>query len=221
VDSVSPDTTAQKIKRKIKRSTNRERERNRRIHKQTTRYLYFQNKKMILLVGGGVQLRPLGRATTDWPIVACPGWLWWWRIWWNKDLQGKPKYSEETCSSATLSTTSPTWPDPGWNPGRRVGKPATNRLSYGAAYKKMMPPVVVYIVIVTPVKYVCLTASRCSVQVTGLGCNLATSFPIIWICTGEACRRGIDLGLLQHMWDMWVSRYEYIHYFVLRCDAVQ
>jgi hypothetical protein len=28
----------------------------------------------------------------------------------------------------------PTSPDPGWNPGRRGGKPATNRLSYGAAH---------------------------------------------------------------------------------------
>jgi hypothetical protein len=27
----------------------------------------------------------------------------------------------------------PTWPDPGLNPGSRSGKPATNRLSYGAA----------------------------------------------------------------------------------------
>jgi hypothetical protein len=26
----------------------------------------------------------------------------------------------------------PTWPDPGLNPGHRVGKPATNRLSYDA-----------------------------------------------------------------------------------------
>jgi hypothetical protein len=33
----------------------------------------------------------------------------------------------------TLSTTNPTRPDPGLNPGRRGGKPATNRLSYGAA----------------------------------------------------------------------------------------
>jgi hypothetical protein len=32
-----------------------------------------------------------------------------------------------------LSTTNPTWPDPGSNPGRRGGKPATNRLSYDAA----------------------------------------------------------------------------------------
>jgi hypothetical protein len=28
----------------------------------------------------------------------------------------------------------PTWPEPGLDPGRRGGKPATNRLSYGAAY---------------------------------------------------------------------------------------
>jgi hypothetical protein len=26
----------------------------------------------------------------------CPDWLWWWRIWWNEDWQGKPKYSEKT-----------------------------------------------------------------------------------------------------------------------------
>jgi hypothetical protein len=63
----------------------------------------------------------------------CPGWLWWWRILWNEDWQGKPKYSEKTCPSATLSTTNPTWPDPGSNPGRRGGKSATNPLSYGAA----------------------------------------------------------------------------------------
>jgi hypothetical protein len=34
---------------------------------------------------------------------------------------------------APLSTTNPTWLDPGLNPRRRGGKPATNRLSYGAA----------------------------------------------------------------------------------------
>jgi hypothetical protein len=27
---------------------------------------------------------------------------------WNKDWQGKPKYSDKTCPSATLSTTNPT-----------------------------------------------------------------------------------------------------------------
>jgi hypothetical protein len=56
------------------------------------------------LVRSGVQLGPLGTAATDWTIVACPGWLWWRRNWWNEDWQGKPKYSEKTRPSATLST---------------------------------------------------------------------------------------------------------------------
>jgi hypothetical protein len=45
-----------------------------------------------------------------WPIVPAPDdrWWWLWRNWWNKDWQGKPKYSEKTCPSATLSTTNPT-----------------------------------------------------------------------------------------------------------------
>jgi hypothetical protein len=47
-------------------------------------------------------------------------------------LVGKPKYSEETCPSAALSTTNPTC-CPDANPGRRGGKLATNRLSYGTA----------------------------------------------------------------------------------------
>jgi hypothetical protein len=74
----------------------------------------------------------LGTAATYWPIVSAPDdRRWWlWRNWWNEDWQGKPKYSEKTCPSATLSTTNPTWLDPVLNPGRRGGKPATNRLSY-------------------------------------------------------------------------------------------
>jgi hypothetical protein len=37
-----------------------------------------------------------------------------------------------------LPSQNPTWPDPGLNPGRRGGKPATNRLSYGAASVKWL-----------------------------------------------------------------------------------
>jgi hypothetical protein len=62
-------------------------------------------------------------------------WRWLWRSWWNVDWQGhKPKFlggnlpQRHFCPSQN-----PTWPDPGLNPGRRGGKPATNRLSYGAA----------------------------------------------------------------------------------------
>jgi hypothetical protein len=70
-----------------------------------------------------------------WPIVQAldDRWGWLWSNWLNEDWQGKPKYSGKTCPSAILSTTNPRWPDPGSNLGRRGGKPATNRLSYGAA----------------------------------------------------------------------------------------
>jgi hypothetical protein len=42
-----------------------------------------------------------------------------------------------TCPDATLSTTNPTGPDPGLNPGSRGGKPATNRFSYGATARPL------------------------------------------------------------------------------------
>jgi hypothetical protein len=64
-----------------------------------------------------------------WPIVPALNERWWWK----EDWQEKPKYSEKTCRSATLSTTNPTWLDPGLNPGSHGGKPVTNRLSYNAA----------------------------------------------------------------------------------------
>jgi hypothetical protein len=42
------------------------------------------------------------------PMAYCasPGWLWWLSNRWN-DWQGKPKYSEKTCPSTALSTTTP------------------------------------------------------------------------------------------------------------------
>jgi hypothetical protein len=84
---------------------------------------------------GGVRLSLLGTAATNWPIVPAPDdRLWTWSSRWNGNWQGKPKYSEKTCPSATLTTTNPTWPDLGSNPSRRGGKPATNHLSSGTAY---------------------------------------------------------------------------------------
>jgi hypothetical protein len=97
-------------------------------------YIYIQCNSIIIIIISGVGLLVL------WPLTGllyqpqmigdgdC------WRNWWIEDMQGKPKYSEKTCRSATLSTTNPTWLDPGLNPARRGGKPATNRLSYGTAY---------------------------------------------------------------------------------------
>jgi hypothetical protein len=84
------------------------------------------------IVGAGVQTGSTWHVGHLLAYCTCPGWLWGWRIWWN-EWQGKPKYSEKTCSDASLSTTNPTWPDPGLNLGRCSGKPATNRFSYGAA----------------------------------------------------------------------------------------
>jgi hypothetical protein len=84
--------------------------------------------------GGGVEIGSTRHVGHWMAYCTCSGWLWWWRSWWNEDWQGKPKYSEKTCPSATLSNTNPTWPDPVSNPGRRGGKPVTNRLSYVAAW---------------------------------------------------------------------------------------
>jgi hypothetical protein len=59
---------------------------------------------------------------------------WWvWSSRWNENKQGNPKYSDKSCPSATLFTKNLTLLDLGSNPGRRCGKPATNRLSYGTA----------------------------------------------------------------------------------------
>jgi hypothetical protein len=83
---------------------------------------------------GGVRLSPLGTSATIWSIVPALDDTWWvWSSRWNEDWQGKPKYSEKTYSSANLFTTNATRPDLGSNPGRRGGKPATNRLSCDTA----------------------------------------------------------------------------------------
>jgi hypothetical protein len=83
---------------------------------------------------GWVRLSPLGTSITNWPILpATDDKRWVWSSRWNENWQEKPKYSEKTCPIATLST-NPTWLDQGSNPGRRGGKPETNRLSYGTVW---------------------------------------------------------------------------------------
>jgi hypothetical protein len=79
-----------------------------------------------------VRLSPLGTSATKRPIPPAPDARWWMgSSQWNKNWQGKPKYSEKTYPSDTLSTTNPTLPDLGSYSGRRSEKPATNRLRYG------------------------------------------------------------------------------------------
>jgi hypothetical protein len=93
---------------------------------------------------GGVRLSPLGTSATNWPIVASPDNRWWlWSSRWNENWKGKPTYSEKTCPSANLSTTNPTWPALGSYSGRRGEKPATNRLSYDAAFISNVLPLFV------------------------------------------------------------------------------
>jgi hypothetical protein len=50
---------------------------------------------------------------------------------WNDIYRAKPNNSEKNLSNATLSTTNPTWIEPGANPGLRDERPATNNLSHG------------------------------------------------------------------------------------------
>jgi hypothetical protein len=51
---------------------------------------------------------PLRSSATEWPIVPAPGDYDYGEFGGMKIWQGKPKYSETTCPSATLSATNPT-----------------------------------------------------------------------------------------------------------------
>jgi hypothetical protein len=56
---------------------------------------------------------------------------------WNEIDRGKRTYScGKTCPIVTLSTTNPTWTDP----GLRGERPATNRLSRGTAFRLISVP---------------------------------------------------------------------------------
>jgi hypothetical protein len=104
---------------------------------------------LIAIVRGGVQLGPLGTAATNRPTVPDPG------DYDNGESggmigKGNRSYSEKTCPSAALSTTKPAC-CPDANPGRRDGKPATNRLSYGtcrrlAAWAMTRPDIKTYVI---------------------------------------------------------------------------
>jgi hypothetical protein len=79
---------------------------------------------------GAVRPSQLGTSATNWPSVPAPDDKWVWSSRWNENWQGKPKYSEETCPNATLSTTNPIRTGLGSKHSRYGGKPATNSLSY-------------------------------------------------------------------------------------------
>jgi hypothetical protein len=55
---------------------------------------------------------------------------------WNYILTGENRRTRrKICPSANLSTTNPTWIDPGANPGLRGARPATNDLSHGTVLR--------------------------------------------------------------------------------------
>jgi hypothetical protein len=78
-------------------------------------------------------------------LKACCATLWWrWLVLFSFFLVMEPRWNEidrenrstggKTCPSVTLSTTNPTWNDPGSNSGLRCERPATNRLRHGTAF---------------------------------------------------------------------------------------
>jgi hypothetical protein len=67
-----------------------------------------------------------------------------------------------TSPSVTLSTTNPTWTDPGSNPGLRGGRPASNRLSHRTPMLSRLPFQV----------FMCLSSG----MLRGMGWSLITDF---------------------------------------------
>jgi hypothetical protein len=90
------------------------------------------HKTIIFFIARGVGLSPL-HCGHFWPMAPAPD-----DRWVIVEQLVEWRLAGETCPSATLSTTNPNWPDPGSNPGRRGGRPATNRLSYGGNHKTIL-----------------------------------------------------------------------------------
>jgi hypothetical protein len=56
------------------------------MYKPTCIIIFF----LIRIAGGGVQAGSTRHVGHWMAYCTCRGWLWWWRIWWNEDWQGKP-----------------------------------------------------------------------------------------------------------------------------------
>jgi hypothetical protein len=82
---------------------------------------------------GGVRLSPLVTSATL-VYYTSSGW-WAWSSWWNENWQGNRSTRRKPALVPICPPQIP--PDLGSNPGRRGGKPANNRLSYGAAWNEI------------------------------------------------------------------------------------
>jgi hypothetical protein len=69
-----------------------------------------------------------------WSYWSSPDDIWKWRTMLEWYWQENQRICTETCPSATLSITNPTWTDPNVNPGLCSEVPVTNCLSHGTAY---------------------------------------------------------------------------------------
>jgi hypothetical protein len=86
----------------------------------------IMNLFLIGIVGGGVQFGPLGTVATNWPIVPTPGDY-------NDGEIGGTIVGRRSLPQCHFIHHKPHMLCPDANPGRRGGKPATNRLSYVTA----------------------------------------------------------------------------------------
>jgi hypothetical protein len=99
--------------------------------------IYFVFFKIFFIILSGVRLSPCGTEATS-------GLLYQPQMTYDGDCRATGgmricrgnRSTRRKSTRVTLSTTKPTWPDPGSNPGHRGEKPATNHLSYGAALSK-------------------------------------------------------------------------------------
>jgi hypothetical protein len=99
----------------------------------------------------------------------------------NRSTRGK------TFSNATLSTTNPTWIDPGSNPGLRCGRPATNHLSHDAAqfvFTMNLAPFLLWNVYLRMILKLHLHVSIAEVR-SSCSCKLQLRSCILRVCEGE------------------------------------
>jgi hypothetical protein len=88
---------------------------------------------LIHIMDGGVQTGSTRHVGHFWPVVPAPGDCEDGEFCGMKICRGNRSTQRKPAPASLRPQQTPTWPGPGSNPGHSVGKPATNRLRYGAA----------------------------------------------------------------------------------------